>query len=71
MHTGGGIQTPFLAKTYAKGSEILMKIYSRVVGMHMCCGGQAPVAAAASMAPKGGAHAISLTPLEEKGFCIC
>ena len=65
------LQTPFMAKTYAKGSEILMKFYSRVVGMHMCCGGQAPVAAAASMAPKGGAHAISLTPLEEISFCIC
>merc|ERR1712038_1585358 len=36
--------------------------FSYVDGMHMGGGGQAPASAAASMAPGGGAHAISLSP---------
>ena len=38
--------------------------------MHMGGGGQAPASAAASMAPGGGAHAISLSPLKEISFAF-
>ena len=38
--------------------------------MHMGGGGQAPAEAAASIAPGGGAHAISLSPLKLISFML-
>ena len=40
-------------------------VHLHVDGIHMGGGGQAPASAAASMAPGGGAHAISSSPLKK------
>ena len=51
--------------------DLDIRFYLHVDGMHMGGGGHAPVTAAASMASGGGAHAISLSPLEEISFaCV-